>query len=119
MAGVAGGRQTLELSHRRALVAGVAIYGGVRPDQREAVEVLIDLLNGDIPALHGMALLAVRTHLALVEVGVAVRAFFPHVGKHRLHVALCASHTFMHSAQRILRCVVIEFRNRADRLPTA
>ena len=80
---------------------------------------LIDLLNGDIPALDGMALLAVRTHLTLMEVGVTVRAVLAHISKDRLHVALRASDTFMHAAQRVLCGVVIEFRDRPDRLPAA
>jgi hypothetical protein len=41
-----------------------------------------------------------------------------HVAEHRLGVALRAAHAFMHAAQRIFRCVVIEFRNSPDGLPS-
>lgn len=47
----------------------------------------------------------------------AVGAILAHIGKHRLDVAARAGHFFVHAAQRILRCVVIEFGDRADRRP--
>lgn len=119
MAGVAGRREALELSDRCARVALVAIECRVRADQWEAVQVLIDLLDRNIPSLDGMALLAVCPHLPLVDVGVAVGALRTHIAEDRLGMALRAAHAFMHAAQRILRGVVIEFRNSADRLPAA
>ena len=119
MAGVTGRRQALELSHSGILVAGIAIHGGMRANQRKAVNVLVDLLNRDIPALDRVALLAVGAHLPLVNVGVAVRALRSHIREHQLGVALGTGHALVHSAQRVLGRVVIEFRNSADRLPTA
>lgn len=119
MARVAGGRKALELSDRSARVALIAVNSGVRANKREAVQVLIDLLHRNVPSLDGMALLAIRAHLALVNVGVAIGALFTNVRKDRLGVALNAAHAFVHATQRILGCVVIEFRNRADRLPSA
>jgi hypothetical protein len=50
---------------------------------------------------------------------VTVGAFLAHVSEYRLHVALRASDPFVHAAQRVLRGVVIEFRDRPDGLPTA
>jgi hypothetical protein len=119
MARVAGGRKALELSDRSARVALIAINGGVGANKREAVQVLIDLLHRNVPSPDGMALLAIRAHLALVNVGVAIRALLADVRKDRLGVALNATHTFVHAAQWILGCVVIEFRNCADRFPSA
>lgn len=112
-------RQSLELTHRRALVTGVAIHRGVRADQREAIQVLVDLLHGNVPALYGVALLAVGAHLALVNIRVAVCAFLAHVCEHGLDVALGTGHSFVHAAQGIFRGVVVEFRDRSDRLPAA
>ncbi len=67
-------RQPLELAHCCALVAGITIQCSVCPNQREPVDVLINLLNGYVPALDCMALLAVCAHLPLVDIRVAGRA---------------------------------------------
>jgi len=66
-----------------------------------------------------MALLAVGSHLRLVNVCVALRTLRSHVREHRLGVALRAGDAFMHPAQRILGGVVIELRNGANRFPAA
>ena len=44
MAGIALRRKTLKLTHRRAFVAGITIHSGMRPEQGEAIHVLLDLL---------------------------------------------------------------------------
>ena len=119
MAREAHRRQSLELADRRALVAGIAIQRGVRADQREAIHVLIDLLNGNVPAPHGMALLAVRSHLALVDISVTVRALGSYIREHQLGVALRAAHALVHTPQRVFCGVVIKFGHRPDRLPAA
>lgn len=119
MAGVAGRREALELSNRRARVALVAIDSRVCADQGEAVQVLVNLLDRNIPSLDGMALLAVCPHLPLVDVGVTVGALRTHIAEDRLGMTLRATHAFVHAAQRIFRGVVIELRNSADRLPSA
>jgi hypothetical protein len=48
---------------------------------------------------------------------VAILAVFPHVGEHRLDVALHALDFFVHPAQWVFSFIVVEFRNRADGLP--
>jgi hypothetical protein len=119
MARVARGREALELPHSRIFVAGVAIQCCMRTDQREAVDVLINLLNRDIPTFHRMALFAICSHLPLVNVGMAIRALGSHIRKDQLGMALRAAHALVHAAQGISRSVVIEFRDRAYRLPPA
>ncbi len=42
-------------------MTGVAVYGGVRAGQREAVVVLVDIFNGNLPAPNCVALLAVSS----------------------------------------------------------
>jgi len=81
--------------------------------------VLIDLLDRNVPALDRVTLFAVRAHLPLVNVSVAIGTLRSHVAEHRLRVALRAAHAFVHAAQRILRGVVIEFRNSPDGLPSS
>ena len=102
-------------------MAILALHSGVRSQQREAILVVLYLLRGDRPALHRVALLAIRTHLSAVHIAglVAIRASLAHIRKHRLHVARYTLHFFVHAAERIVRFVVIEFRNRADGFPTS
>ena len=118
MARVAHRGHDLELAVGRVLVAGIAIHRCVRAGQREAVVVLLNFLDRHSPSAHAVTLLAIRAQLMLVDVGVAVLAACPHVAEHGFHVALRTSHIPVHTAQRIAGLVVIEFRNRADRLPT-
>lgn len=68
------GRKPSELAHGCSLMAGVAFQDGVCADQREAVKVLARLLYRYLPALHRVALFAVRSKLSLVDIGVAVCA---------------------------------------------
>ena len=118
VAGIALGRHRLKLAVGSALVAGIAIDGRMSARQRKAVVVLLDLLDRHLPAAHGVALLAVRSQLTLVNIGMAVLAAVSDVGEHWFDVALNAGHRLVHAAQRIARLIVIEFRNRADRPPS-
>ena len=119
MARIASGGQTLELAHGRVLVTRIAVHRGVRADQWKTIDVLVDLLNRNIPALYGVALLAVGAHLPLVNVRVAVRALGAHVREDQLGVALRTAQALMHAAQGILRGVVIKLGNGPERLPSA
>ena len=78
---------------------------------------ILHLLHGDIPALHRVTLRAIRPHLVLVHVGVAVLAILGHVRENRFDVALHALHLLVHATQRIIRFIVVEFRNGLDRPP--
>jgi hypothetical protein len=119
VAGETHRRKTLELPDSSALLTGIAVHRGVSADQREAIQVLIDLLDRNVPALYRVALLAVGAHLALVDVRVTINALRTHISKDRLRVALGATHALVHAAQRILGRVVIKLRDGADRLPPA
>jgi hypothetical protein len=50
---------------------------------------------------------------------VAVRALGSHVREDQLGVALRTTDSLVHSAQGVSSCVVIEFRDRSNRLPPA
>ena len=117
VAGSAGRRQALELAHCSALVAVLALHRGVRAEQRKTILVILYPLNGNIPAPHGVALRAIRPHLPLVNVRVALFTILAHIGEHRLEVALRALNFLVHAAQWITRFVVIEFRDGADGAP--
>lgn len=117
MATVAVGRHRLVRAHRLVLVARGTIHGRVRSQQRKTIIVLLNPLNLRFPSLYRMALLAVGAQLALVDVGMAIRAARSGIRKHRLDMALGTSYRFVHPAQREFGAVVVEFRRVADRLP--
>ena len=118
MAGVTLDRQPLELSDCFALVAVRAIQTGMSTDEREAVIVLLHILQDDVPSLHSVAVLAVCPHLPAVNVRVAVGAMRSHIRENHFGVALRAAHAFVKATQWILGFVVIKFGDGADRLPS-
>jgi hypothetical protein len=117
VARIAGCRETRKLSHRSILVAGVALHGCVRTNERKPVLMALDLFNRRHPSLHGVAGFAIGSELALVNVGVTVGAFSAHVGENRLGVALSAAHALVKAAQWIAGAIVIEFRDGANGFP--
>jgi hypothetical protein len=90
----------------------------MRPGQRKAVVVLLDLLDRHLPTAHGVALFAIRSQLPLVNVRMAVLASLPDVREYGLHVTLDAGHRLVHAAQGVSCLIVIEFWNRTDRFPS-
>jgi len=54
-----------------------------------------------------------------MNVGVAIRALYAHVGKHQARMALRAADALVHSAQWVTRLVVVELDNIAERFPAA
>ena len=119
VAGIALRRHRAEVAERSILVAGITIHRGVRAYQRKPVLVLLDLLDRNLPTSYGVALFTTGPKLPLVNIGVTVGTLCAHITEHRLGVALGASHTQVHTAQRIARLVVIKFRDAADGLPSA
>lgn len=86
--------------------------------QGKTILVLLDLLHRYLPSLDRVALFAVGSKLALVNVGMAIGAFLTHIGKDRFDVALRASHSLMHAAERVPRLAMIKLRNVADGFPS-
>lgn len=112
--------EAVENSRRCLLVARFALHCGVRSEQREAIKVILHLLNRDVPSLDGVALFAILPQLMTVNVlvGVTVDAILADIGKHGLNVAFRALHFFVHTAQGIFSLVVIEFGHCANGTPT-
>jgi len=117
VAGIASGTQSEEHPRGRLLMAFIALNRGMSAEERKAVLVIANLLDGDVPTLRSVALRAVRTHLAAVDVSVAVGAIFADVCKYGFCVTLRALHFFVQAAERVFGLVVIEFGDRADRPP--
>jgi hypothetical protein len=99
-------------------MAGDAVNGRVRPDQREAILVGAYRLHRHIPAEYGVTLLAVCPELATMDVGVTVSTLRAYVTEYRFGMALDAIDLRMHAPQGIAGRIVVEFGNGADRFPT-
>jgi len=91
------GRQAFKTSHGGVLVTRIAFDERVGAQQRESILVVTNRLNRRGPALHVMALLTLRTHLAAMDISMAISALVPHVGENRAGVALGARHALMHA----------------------
>ena len=79
-------------------MAGVAIYSRMRSSQRDAVIVLLHLLDRDLPSADGMTLFAIRSELTFVDVSVAILTTLSDVSENGLRVALDAGDSGVHSA---------------------
>ena len=119
VAGTASRGHRFEVAVRTAFVTGLAVHGGMRAGEGEAVIVLLDLLNRNLPPPDRVAGLAIGSQLPLVNISMAVLAALSNVAEHRLDVALSAGDGLVHAAQRIARPVVVEFWNGSNRLPPA
>lgn len=118
VAGIALERKSLKLSGGRALVAAVALQRGMSSNQGKPVLVISDGLYRNLPAFDRVAAFAVCTHLAAMNVGVAIGTPRAGVGKDWFHVALRTGHVFVQTKQRVGCFAVIKFRNSPYRFPS-
>ena len=86
-------------------------------DQREAVLVIADLIDRNLPAFDRVAALAIGAELPAMNVCVTVCAMRTDFTEDEIRVALRTRNFLVHAAQRIAGGVVIEFGIGADRLP--
>ena len=54
-------------------MTGIAFQSRMSAHQREAVEVILNRLHRDVPAIHGVALFTIGAELSPVNVRVAIR----------------------------------------------
>ncbi|MGZ4815676.1 MAG: hypothetical protein ACXVZV_09720, partial [Terriglobales bacterium] len=78
-------------------VTRLAIKTGVSADEWEAILVLADGLDGNAPSLDRVALLAVGTHLAPVDIRVAIGALRAHVAEHKTVMTLPTGNIGVHA----------------------
>lgn len=90
-------REPGELPRRSALVAIHAFERGVSAHQWKSVQMLLNLLRVKIPALHGVALLAIRSKLPAMNVRVAIRTVSARIRKHETRMAFGALHALMYA----------------------
>jgi hypothetical protein len=112
-------RQALPIKwpHGANSVTGIAVDRGVRPDQRESVLMLIDVVDRHLPAGVAVAQIALSGILAAMNVGVAVLALITDPGEHEISVAVLTTNTLVHATQRKARFAMIKFENVAKRFP--
>jgi len=111
VAGDAIGGEALELTCARALVAVIAGERCVGSHQRKPVLMCAEGLKALLPSPDGVATLAIRSELAPMNVGMAVRALGADVRKHQLHVAFGAGDALVQAAQRIASLVVVKLND--------
>ncbi len=111
------GRKTLKLPGSRIPMAGIAFHQSMRANQRKPVLMIAHRFHRQGPTLDRMTLLALRPHLATMDVGMTIGAFVSDIRKYRTGMALGAGYFLMHAGKRKMRPVVIELRRIADRLP--
>ncbi len=87
--------KSLKLPDRLALMTIRTVQTGMSSYQRKTVIVFPHLLQNDAPAFNGMALFAVGSHLAAMNVSVTVRTIRSCVRKNRLGMALGTSHSLV------------------------
>jgi len=100
------------------LVAIVALRQCVRSNKREAVLMVANRIQRDIPALDRVAALAISAKLSAMDVGVTIGAFRTDILENQTGMTLSAADLLMHSPQRIAGAIVVELWVRANRLPT-
>jgi len=110
-----GQHTILPPDHR--LVASLAFHCGMRANQWKKILVIAHLLARREPALHHVALRAVRAEFAQVDIGVAIGTVFADIGENGFGMALRAGHALVHAPQCVTRVVVIEIRSGSDRAP--
>jgi hypothetical protein len=99
-------------------VARFALQRRVGAEQRKAIPVFAKRLNRTRPSQDGVAGLAAVSKLLAMDIGVAVGTVASHVSKFKRHMAARAGDIRMQASQRKPRCgVVVELRDRANRLP--
>ena len=113
-------RQSLpvERAHRPHLVARIAIHHRVRPNQRETILVLIDVVDRNLPASIAVASVTLRGVPPPVDIGVAVLALVVRLGEDQVGMAIRAADFRMHPAQRKTCLAVIKLGNRSNRCPS-
>jgi hypothetical protein len=98
VAGIALSGQPCELAGRTVLMASDALHSRMRSDQRETIFVCAHRLHGHIPTNNRVTLLAIRSELAAMNIGVAIRTLRAYVTEHGLGMTLDAINLRVHSA---------------------
>ena len=112
-----GESKTIELAYRAHLVAGIAVHRGVRTDQGKAILVLVDVVNGNLPAVCVVAKCALSAVFAPMQIRMAILALHWRAAENESLMAIPALHFCVSSAQREFGAGMVELEPGAQRLP--
>jgi len=112
-----GQSEAVELANRSDLVAGVAVHGCMGADQRESILMLIDIVNGNLPAVGVVAEFTLRAILTAMQIGVAVLALYRGIAEIKILVTVDTLHFRVPAMQRKFSFRMVEFEFGAQRLP--
>lgn len=102
-----------------SFVAAFATHRRMCSEQGKAVPMRLRGARVHPPALHGVALLALRPKLPAMKIGMAIGALGSRSGKYFRNVAGATRNTYVHPPQRVMgTSSVIELRRRPQRRPT-
>lgn len=110
-------RQNAILPPDEGFVTSFAFHCRMRPDQREEILMIADLLPRREPSLQDMALSAIGAEFSEMNIGMTVGAILADVAKYQLRMTLCADYFYVPPAKRVVGLVVIEFGSGANRRP--
>jgi len=84
--------EAIELPNGANLMARIAVHHRMRSDQREAVLMLINVVNGNLPSIRVVAKLALRAIFPAMQVRMAVLTFFWHMAEVQIRMAIDTLH---------------------------
>jgi hypothetical protein len=99
-------------------VTGITVDRRVRPDKREAVLMLIDVVDRHLPSGVPMADVTLRRVLSAMNVRVTILALISNFGEYQVGVAVLATNALMHPTQSEAGRPMIELQNVAKGFPT-
>jgi hypothetical protein len=98
-------------------MAAFTLNCGVRPEQREPIQVSIHIPSDLAPSTHRMTLFAVASQLPAMNIGMTIGALVSYVGKNQISMTLPTGQAGMHSLEGETRIPMIEFRRRLYGFP--
>lgn len=109
--------EPIELADRSDLVARITIHRSVGANQRESILVRIDVMDGNLPSVGGVAQFAFGSVFSAMQIGVAILALIRSIREVKIGVAIAAGNSGMATAQRKAGLSVIELDLPGNYLP--
>lgn len=98
-------------------MTGNAIEGSVSAEEREAILMVLDVLDRDAPALDRVTFLTTRSKLAAMKIRMAIHALRSYARENRIRVAGLAVEFRVCASKRKSSLLVAELRKAPNRLP--
>lgn len=114
------GRQALTIKgpDRAYLVAGITVNRRMRPDEREAVLMLIDVVDRHLPSGVAVAQITLGSIFSPMDIRVAVLTLISDFGEHQVGMTILTTNALVHPTQSEASLAMIELKNATKRFPT-